>query len=539
VAFVKGLQGNDRRYLKLVATPKHYAVHSGPEPLRHSFNAVVSPRDLRETYLPAFQACVQEAGAWSVMGAYNRTNGEPCCGSHTLLQKILRDEWGFPGYVVSDCWAIKDFHVHHKVTKTPEESVALAVKNGCHLNCGNIYPRLLEAVQQGLITEAEITVSVRRLFTARFKLGMFDPAQRVPWSQLSPRIVNSAKHQRLARRAARESIVLLQNRGALLPLQPDIKSLGVVGPTALAHDVLWGNYNGFAPQLTTLLEGIIGRVSAGTQVNYCSGKHEQELGWALGDSEVIIACLGFTPEMEGEEAADMGVPDAEGGGDRVRIGLPGRQLALLQKLHATGKPVVLVLTGGSPIELNWAQAHIPAILMVWYAGEQGGHALADVLFGDYNPAGRLPLTFIKSLDDIPEFTDYHMRGRTYRFMEKEVLFPFGHGLSYTTFQYSNLRVKGMTVTVDVKNTGPRAGDEVAQLYLTHVRPTVPVPIRQLVGFQRIPLRRGQKKTVTLRLKREQFAAYDDDGRPFIAPGPYRLHVGGGQTGGLTGEIRVS
>ena len=548
VAFVQGLQGHHPRYLKLVATPKHYAVHSGPEPLRHSFNAVVSPRDLRETYLPAFQACVQEAGAWSVMGAYNRTNGEPCCGSATLLQEILREEWGFSGYVVSDCWAIKDFHLHHKVTRTPAESVALAVKNGCDLNCGDIYPRLLAAVQQGLIGEAELTRSVQRLFTARFKLGMFDPENKVPWSRLPPRIVNCAQHRRLARRAARESIVLLKNAGALLPLNKDINSILVVGPAACRLDVLLGNYNGLAPQLTTLLEGITGAVSAGTKVTWCSGWDRADLEWNLADVDVIIACLGFTPELEGEETAARV-------GDRVRIGLPGRQLALLRQLHATGKPVVLVLTGGSPIELNWAQAHIPAILLVWYPGEAGGHALADVLFGDYNPAGRLPVTFIKSLDDIPPFTDYTMRGRTYRFMAKTPLYPFGYGLSYTTFKYSNLKVSGVRgrgsgapagtrnrpspafkVSVQVANTGPRDGDEVVQLYVRNQAAGVPVPIRQLAGFRRLHLRKGRKKTVAFLLKREQLAAYDNHGQPFVAAGKYNIHIGGGQTGGLGRQV---
>ena len=528
VAFVQGMQGNDPNYLKLVATPKHYAVHSGPEPMRHHFNAEVSQRDLRETYLPAFEATVKEGNAWSVMGAYNRTNGEPCCGSKTLLQDILRDEWGFKGYVVSDCWAIKDFHVNHKVTNTAEESAAMAVKNGCDLNCGNMYPNLLGAVQQGLITEEEIAVSVKRLFEARIRLGMFDPESKVPWSTLKPEIVNCEAHRKLALKAARESVVLLKNESNMLPLKKDIKALAVVGPNATRHDVLWGNYNGFSSHFSTLLEGVIGKVSAGTQVNYCSGANEKELGWALGDAEAIIACMGVTPEMEGEEAGDMGVPDAEGGGDRVRIGLPERQISLLKALHATGKPVILVLTGGSPIELNWAKKHCAAILMVWYPGEAGGEAMADVIFGDYNPAGRLPLTFIKSLDDIPEFTDYRMRGRTYRFMRKKPLYHFGYGLSYTTFKYSHLKVKGLKVTVDVKNTGERNGDEVVQVYMSKNPAKVPTPIKQLVAFKRVHVKAGQAKTVTFTIKRKDLAAYDAKGNPFVAPGDYTISVGGGQ-----------
>jgi len=532
VAFVKGLQGNHSRYLKLVATPKHFAVHSGPEPLRHGFNAVVSQRDLRETYLPAFKACVQEAGAWSVMPAYNRTNGEPCCGSQTLLQKILRDEWGFPGYVVSDCWAIKDFHEKHKVTRNAEESAALAVRNGCDLNCGDVYPRLLEAERQGLITGAEITRSVQRLFTARFKLGMFDPAKKVPWSKLKPGIVNCSRHRRLALRAAQESIVLLKNDGALLPLKKDVNSILVVGQNAREMSVLLGNYNGLAPQLTTLLEGITGAVSAGSKVTWCKGVNYADLDWNMADVDVVITCLGYTPEMEGEEAGDVGVQDGNMGGDRTGIGLPGRQLELLKRLHASGKPVVLVLTGGSPIELNWAKENIPAILMTWYPGEAGGRAVADVLFGNYNPAGRLPVTFIKSLDDIPPSTDYNMRGRTYRFMKKEPLYPFGYGLSYTEFKYSNLRINGLRVSVDVRNAGQYDGDEVVQLYVSNLSAGVPVPVRQLSGFQRIFLRKGRKRTVVFRLKNGQFAAYDDNGKPFFKAGNFRLCVGGGQACGI-------
>ena len=528
VAFVKGLQGNDPNYLKLVATPKHYAVHSGPEPMRHYFNAEVSPRDMRETYLHAFEATVKEAKAWSVMGAYNRTNGEPCCGSKTLLQDILRDEWGFPGYVVSDCWAIQDFHKHHKVVKTPEESVAMAVKNGCDLNCGDMYPNLLGAVKQGLITEDEIAVSVKRLFEARVRLGMFDPESKVPWSKLKPEVVNSPEHQKLSLKAARESIVLLKNEKNILPLAKNIKSLGVVGPNATRHDVLWGNYNGFSSHFSTLLEGVVGKVSAGTQVKYNSGSNENALELMLGDAEVIVACMGVTPEMEGEETGDVGVPDAEGGGDRVRIGLPERQLSLLKALHATGKPVILVLTGGSPIELNWAKKHCAAIMMVWYPGEAGGTALADVIFGDYNPAGRLPLTFIKSLNDIPAFTDYRMKGRTYRFMKKKPLYHFGYGLSYTTFAYRKLKVTGLKVSVEVKNTGKLDGDEVVQVYLSDSPAKVPTPLKQLVAFKRVRVKAGKTKTVSFSLKRKQLAAYDAKGNPFVELGEYRISVGGGQ-----------
>ena len=544
VAFVKGLQGEDPKYLKLVATPKHFAVHSGPEASRHSFNACVTPRDLNETYLRAFKECVTEGQAASIMGAYNRTNGEPCCGSYTLLQKILREQWGFDGFVVSDCWAIKDFHENHQVTATPEESVAMAVKNGCDLNCGDIYPRLVEAVEQGLISEAEVTVAVNRLFSARFRLGMFDPESDVPFSSIPPEVVNGAKHRHLARRAAQESVVLLKNDGALLPLSKEIKSIAVIGPTAFLPEVMQGNYTGFSPHIATIMEGIVGAVAEGTQVTYAKGCepagrapiNDVALHWAMLDAEVIVAVLGYTPLLEGEEGDAMGDSETEANGDRPRIGLPGRQLELLQKLHATGKPVVLVLTGGSPIELNWAAENIPAIVMGWYPGEQGGHALADVLFGKYNPAGRLPVTFIKSLDQLPPFEEYAMAGRTYRFMKEAPLYPFGYGLSYTSFEYSNLELSAKTtakdqsvmVYVEVRNSGEREGDEVVQLYVSALESAFPVPQQHLEGCRRVHLEPGEKKRLRFVLKPEQLASYDDSGNAVIESGAYTISVGGGQ-----------
>jgi len=476
------------------------------------------------------------------MGAYNRTNGEPCCGSQTLLRKILREEWGFQGYCVSDCWAIRDFHEHHKVTATPEESVAMAVRNGCDLNCGDIYARLREAEKQGLISEEEITVSAERLFEARFKLGMFDPEQDVPYSRLSPDIVHSEAHVAHALKVARESIVLLKNEKNLLPLDRAIKGIAVVGPAACASEVLLANYNGFSPNLMTLLEGIVGEVSVGTQVTYTKGCDfagqtpisETHLKWATEAADVIIATLGYLPLLEGEEGDAAGELESDGSGDRTRIGLPGRQLELLQKLHTLGKPVVLVLTGGSPIELNWAAENIPAILMVWYPGEQGGQALADVLFGDYNPAGRLPVTFVKSLEQLPPFTEYAMKGRTYRFMTQEPLYYFGYGLSYTTFAYSKLEISKCSigaaegVTVSVRNTGARAGDEVVQLYVKDIQASVPVPLRQLAGIARLHLQPGEEKRIELSLKPEQLVAYDDLGKAFIEPGDFEISVGGGQ-----------
>ena len=551
VAFIKGLQGNHSKYRKLDATAKHFAVHSGPEPLRHGFNAVVSPRDLRETYLPHFQAAMQEGKVAAVMGAYNRTNGEPCCASPTLLQKILREEWAFDGYVVSDCGAIDDFHVHHKVTRTAAESAALAVKSGCDLNCGCTYCKLEEAVMLGLLTGEDLNRALRRLLTTRFKLGMFDPEKNVPWSKLSPEIVNCGAHRKLARRMAQESLVLLKNNG-VLPLRKNLRHILVVGPNAMDQAVLMGNYNGVAPQMQTVLEGILDKAGAGTQVQWAKGceltgdrsPNFGELGLLTSYGpplDAVVAVLGYSAFLEGEE----GTGDA--GGDRQTYGFPGRQREYLEHLKTLGKPLVLVVTAGSPVDLNWAEANADAIVMAWYPGEQGGGAVADVLFGDYNPAGRLPITFPKSYDQLPAFEDYAMKGRTYRFMEAEPLYRFGYGLSYTSFKYSKLTIRatksGYDIRADVKNTGKLAGDEVVQLYLRDVEASVPVPRRHLEGFQRINLKPGQKKTVRFILQSEQLVCYDDNGKPLIEPGEFEISVGGGQSddphsGALTTTLTV-
>ena len=544
VAFLQGLQGDNPKYLKVVATPKHFAVHSGPEPLRHGFNAVVSPRDLRETYLPAFKACVQEAGAASVMGAYNRVNGEPCCGSTTLLEKILRQEWGFDGFVVSDCGAICDFHNHHHVTTDGAASAAMAVRAGCELNCGVTYGHLGDALQRGLITEAEIDRAVVRLLEARLRLGMFDAPRQVPFAKIPLRRVASAAHRQAALTMARESIVLLKNDRAILPLAGTLNSIAVIGPTAHNPEALYGNYTGFARESQTILEGIISAAGAATQVNYVKGCdlagsrpiNTGELSWVIPDADLIIAVLGYTPVLEGEESGDTGDAAADGGGDRLRIGLPGRQLELLQALHATGKPVVLVLTGGSPIEIGWAKDNIPAILMAWYPGERGARAIADVLWGRYNPAGRLPVTFVKSLAQLPPFQDYNMAGRTYRFMTEEPLYPFGYGLSYTTFHYEQLKLSRNTIhpgqsvraQVQVVNTGQRAGDEVVQLYVRDVQASVPVPRHHLAGFQRVHIRAGQRRIVKFDIGPEHFSAFRDNGEAFIEPGTFLISIGGGQ-----------
>ncbi|MCL4868468.1 MAG: glycoside hydrolase family 3 C-terminal domain-containing protein [Anaerolineae bacterium] len=685
VPFVKGLQGDDPHYLKLVATPKHYAVHSGPESGRHSFNAQVSERDLRETYLPQFEACVKEADPYSIMGAYNRTNGEACCASHTLLQKILRDEWGFEGYVVSDCWAIYDIYANHKLVETAEEAAALAVKNGCELNCGCTYTALRGAIAQGLIAETVIDTALERLFTARFLLGMFDPPESVPFAQIPYDVINCESHQALALQAARESIVLLKNENNLLPLSQEISSIAIIGPNANNWHSLLGNYNGTPATASTLLTGIRQKVSPETKLYYAQGcaiahgvpplevvpttclhpvdlqekmngltatyydnptfagkpvfervdgtvdaiwKDTTPLTGQWGDSfsvrwtgflvppqsgtyrlavngfsaydllldgetivtysdihhprikskdveleggrfyklqldyvskgldpqvqllwayletdylagaleaaakaEVIIVALGLSPDLEGEE---MPV-NVEGffGGDRTDIVLPAPQETLLKALYALGKPMILVLLNGSALAINWAAEHVPAILEAWYPGQAGGEALADVIFGDFNPAGRLPVTFYHSVDDLPPFAEYSMANRTYRYFTGKPLYAFGHGLSYTTFTYDNMRLDQkevaaggrVQISVDVTNSGRRAGDEVVQLY-TRQTAAPPRPLKELKGYKRIWLAPGECKTVTFTLYANQLSVYDEEHLAVLHPDKVEVWVGG-------------
>ncbi len=551
VAFCKGLQGDDPTHLKLVATAKHYAVHSGPEGERHSFNAKVSLKDLRETYLPAFHACVSEARVHSVMGAYNRTNGEVCCGSRTLLTKILREEWGFDGYVVSDCWAIRDFHEHHKVTTKPTESAAMAVKNGCDLNCGCIYEKLVDALGEGLLTEADIDRAVRRLLFARFKLGMFDPPARVAYARIPYEINDCEEHRAMALEAARQSIVLLKNDG-VLPLRKDIRALAVIGPNAYCASVLLGNYHGTASELVTPLDGIRAAVSdatkvwyaegcqlTGVRVRHCapSGRLSEAVSMAER-SDAVVLCLGLDSRIEGEQG-DAGNSDASG--DKLHLELPGLQQQLLERVVAVGKPVILVLVSGSALGVTWAHEHCAAILQAWYPGEEGGTALADVLFGDYTPAGRLPVTFYKSIADCPDFGDYAMANRTYRYFKGEPLYPFGYGLSYTTFTYGVPRLSPgtvaaaalaggteVTVSVSVTNDGDRDGDEVVQLYVTDTAASVTVPARDLRGFRRIHLAAGASRTVTFGLSAKALSLIDDDGKRMLEPGAFTIAVGGSQ-----------
>ena len=702
VPFVKGMQGDDPKYLKTVATVKHFAVHSGPEPARHTFNAVVDERDLRETYLEHFRRAVVESGVYSAMCAYNRLDGEACCGSSRLLNEIMRSEWGFQGYIVSDCGAIGDIWRRHKVVATAPEAAALAVKSGTDLNCGRTYEALLKAVQQGLISEEEIDTAVRRLFRARIKLGMFDPPKDVPYAQIPYSVVDSKSHRAEALTVAQKSMVLLKNKDNLLPLGKDVGKVAVIGPNADDVEVLLGNYNGVPSHPITPLRGIrdkIGedrvlyalgcswaenlpvletipasafrtpdgapglraeffdndqlrgepiatRIDENIDFNWWDGAPLDSLdddnfgvrwtgklvppkdGWytlgaegvnafriylegkellrshnihesrkvyesvvlkagaeynirvdfnnyhgdasmrllwetpghddeaealaAAKQADVVVLCMGLSPRLEGEE---MRV-DVEGfqGGDRLTLDLPGIQQKLMQDIVALGKPTVLVLLNGSALSINWAAEHVPAILEAWYPGQAAGAAIADVLFGDYNPAGRLPVTFYKSVEDLPPFEDYRMTGRTYRYFTGEPLYAFGHGLSYTTFMYSDLQMpesidggEAVDVSVLVKNTGKRDGEEVVQLYVSDVEASVPVPLRSLKGFRRIALKAGEEKRVSFKLALRDFSLLDKDLRRVVEPGLFKVAVGGKQPGApraqavqtLEGELFVN
>ena len=688
VAFVKGLQGDDPNYFKVIATPKHYAVHSGPEPDRHTFDAIISNHDLYDTYLPAFEACVKEAGAYSVMCAYNRFMGEACCGSPALLHKILRNDWGFNGYVVSDCGAIDDIFMNHKIVKTAPEAAALSVKSGTDLECGTVYESaLLEAVKNGLLTAEDINIAVKRLFTARFRLGMFDPPEMVKYNQLSIVENDSKEHRLLSLRAAHESIVLLKNENSVLPLKKDLKRIAVIGPTADSYTMLLGNYNGTPSHYVTPLQGLKNKMADASEVIYEQGcdliekgtvvnnippdvfKYNSQPGlqteyfrdkdlksepfftrvnlvnntnWFYGarlpsfegasdiqsirwtgniqpsetgdynliirsdggfrlyindkpiledwtnhelgvksnhvhfekeksysfkleyfqnsrrpqlivqwellnidhlkkaiefakSSAVVVFVGGITSQLEGEE---MRV-DYEGfkGGDRTNLDLPNVQENLLKILFSTGTPIILVLTSGSALSTNWEKENIPAIVQLWYPGQEGGTALADVLFGDYNPAGRLPVTFYKSVDQLPPFEDYNMYGRTYRYFKGEPLYSFGYGLSYTKFTYSDLTMpdetktnKSLTIAVEVRNAGKTAGDEVVQLYLKNLTSVVPVPIHSLQGFKRIHLNPGEKQIVQFQLLPKQFAVLNESLKFVVAPGQFEITAGGLQPG---------
>jgi beta-glucosidase len=538
-AYVRGMQGDHPKYLKTATCAKHYAVHSGPEKDRHSFNAIVTKRELYDTYLPAFKKLVVDAKVESVMGAYNRTLGEVCCASQLLLVNILRGEWGFDGHFVSDCGALADFHLHHKVTKDAAESAAMALQYGCDLGCDVIFNEIPEAIRRGLISEADVDRSLERTLTTRFKLGMFDSSEEVPFTSISTDVVACKEHRDLAYRAATESVVLLKNKNNILPIKPSTRKIFVTGPTAASLEVLLGNYYGFNNQMTTFLEGLTGRVPEGMGLEYTAGatmKHPREIEntWAPGMakmSEITIACVGLSSFLEGEEGESLLSPL---NGDRDNICLPTNQVNYIKELASQGVNIVLVVTGGSPIALGEIEDLVEAILFVWYPGMEGGRAVADVLFGDVSPAGKLPLTFPKSLDQLPPFDDYNMIGRTYRYMTEEPLYPFGFGLSYSCFEYADLTLDkseiaagdDLDVSVTVRNRGDRTAPEVAQFYLSDLEASTLVPLHHLVGFERVTLEPGESRTLKFTLTPEMMSFFDDDGKLTLEPGEFRLEVGG-------------
>ena len=555
VAFINGLQG-EGEYMKTAACVKHFAVHSGPEVLRHSFDAVIPAKDLWETYLPAFEACVTEGHAEAVMGAYNRVNGEPCCGSYFLLRDILRGRWGFKGHVVSDCWAVKDFHLGHMVTRTPTESVALSISAGCDLNCGSIYLHLLSSYYEGLVTEEQITTSAERLFATRIKLGLFDGSEydRIPYEKVECR-----EHLDLSVQAARESIVLLKNDGVLPLSKKSLQTIGVIGPNANSRLALKGNYYGTSSRYITVLEGIQDEVGDDVRVLFADGcelrndrseklamPHDRtaEAETVAERSDVVILCMGLDETIEGEE--NQGGREGEAG-DKEDLLLPQVQIRLLEKILAVGRPVILCLMAGSAVDLVLADAHCSAILQTWYPGARGGKAVADILFGNTSPSGKLPVTFYRSTDNLPEFTDYSMKNRTYRFLEEDPLYPFGYGLSYGNIICRSVDLeskpsigKDVRVRIHLKNEGTSDTQDVVQAYIKATESAYAVRNACLCGFKRVCLPAGESGDVVMTIPWNAFTVVDEQGERIQGGSCFTLYFGVSQPDErsvmLTGKI---
>ena len=562
VRFVEGIQGNGP-VMKAAACAKHYAVHSGPEAIRHEFDAEVSMKDMWETYLPAFEALVKEADVEAVMGAYNRTNGEPCCGHKYLMEEVLRGKWEFDGHYTSDCWAIKDFHENHQVTKNARESAALALKCGCDVNCGNTYLHLLGAVEDGLITEEDITVAAERLLTSRFLMGLFDGSE---YDDIPYEAVECREHLEEALNMARKGSVLLKNDGVLPLDKSKLKTIGVVGPNADSRAALIGNYHGTSSRYITVLEGIQDEAGEEVRVLFSEGCHLEKdrvenLAWSQDriseavitaeHSDVVIICVGLDETLEGEEG-DAGNSDASG--DKKDLHLPKVQEELIEKVTAVGKPTIVVLMAGSAIDLNYAEEHCNAVLMAWYPGARGGRAIADILFGNISPSGKLPITFYKGLEDLPEFTDYSMKNRTYRYMKQEALYPFGYGLTYGDTEVKEAKVLGevtkesdIRVEVSLKNVGETDTDEVVQIYIKDLDSKLAVPNHNLCAFKRISLKAGEEKTVEMTVPNRAMSVVDEEGERHIDSKNFKLFAGFSQpdersrrlTGKETVEIPVT
>lgn len=537
VAYIKGLQG-DGIYLRSAACAKHFAVHSGPEKGRHSFNAEVSQKDLWETYLPAFEACIKEAGAAGIMGAYNRLNGEACCGSKKLLKDILRDKWGFEGYVVSDCGAIADFHMHHGLTNTAEESAALALNSGCDLNCGNIYLYVQKAVQDGLIEESAVDKAAEHLLATRIRLGLLDKTE---YDDIPYEVVECKKHQQLSLEAARRSIVLLKNDG-ILPLHTsDLKTIGVIGPNANSRTILKGNYSGTASHYTTILEGILEEVGEKVRILYSEGSHlyrdrieggafpydrQAEAVSVAEHSDVVLLCLGLDPSIEGEEGDACNEYAA---GDKKNLSFPETQRHLLEAVVETGKPIILCVASGGALDLSYAQEHVNAILQLWYPGSRGGKAAAEILFGKESPSGKLPVTFYRSIEDLPEFEDYSMKGRTYRYMKKTALFPFGFGLNYGDISCADANIEvcreEILFHVKVENKGNYKAGDVIQIYVKVLDSPYAVPNYTLCGIRPFQLLAGENKELHVKVSKDSLKVVDEQGNKRKDSKKYEFYVG--------------
>ena len=545
VSFIKGLQGEDKdkEYLKAAACAKHFAVHSGPEEDRHHFDAIASKKDMYETYLPAFEAAVKEANVVGVMGAYNRVNGEPACGSKTLLVDILKKDWGFDGYIVSDCWAIRDFHTEHMVTSTAAESAAMAINNGCELNCGNTYLHIMQAYNEGLVSEETITAAAEKLMEIRLRLGLFD--ENCKYNKIPYSVNDSKEHNEVALEAARRSMVLLKNDG-ILPLNLDkIHTIGVIGPTANSRTVLEGNYFGTASRYTTLVEGIQDYVGDKARVYFAEGCHLFQnavsgLAWeddrlaeaitVAEQSDVVVLCLGLDSTIEGEQG-DTG--NAFAGGDKVSLNLIGKQQNLLEKIIEVGKPTILALSTGSAMAINFAQEHCNAIFETWYPGAHGGKAFAELLFGKYSPSGKLPVTFYKTTEELPDFKDYSMKNRTYRYMTNEALYPFGYGLNYAKIKVESATLTkkdqdgemSYTVKAKVVNESDVASHDTVEVYIKDMESVFAVPNFSLCAFKSVYLEGNATLEVELEIKEQALTVVDEEGKRFIDSKYFEVYVG--------------
>lgn len=535
VAFIKGLQG-EKETMKAAACVKHFAVHSGPESIRHEFNAEVSLKDLRETYLPAFEAAVKEGKVEAVMGAYNRTNGEPCCASKLLMQDILRGEWGFEGHYVSDCWAIRDFHERHLVSPDAKTSAAMALNAGCDLNCGSTYLQILKAYESGLVSEESITQACTRLFTTRYLLGLFEETEydSIPYEQ-----VECKAHLELSERASRESMVLLKNNG-ILPLNKEsINTIGVIGPNADSRAALIGNYHGTSSEYITILEGIKRLAGDEVRVLYSEGcdiykKKTENLAMEYDriseakivaqHSDVVVLCLGLNEFLEGEEG-DRGNQYASG--DKESLQLPEPQRKLMEALLNTGTPIILCMMAGSDIDLSVGKKHSDAIIQAWYPGARGGKAFAELLFGQYSPSGKLCVTFYDPDGSFPEFTDYSMKNRTYRYLESEPQYPFGFGLTYGRAEVSsvNLNEEEMEMSAVVANTGNWDLKEVLQVYVKAVDSSFAPLHPRLCGFEKVALECKEEKEVKIKLDQRTFMIVDESGAYRKDTNRFEFYVG--------------